>query len=134
MEVLTAENGTRARIAALGIIHLDYSSALMDGCEAATGSKCFQVLEGCELVRGVPKVAAFAFGESGASRNGVLNVPAVAPVDERHLIIRYGRHDQKIMAIFNFRHDNVIQLQLTSNRQTASFCFLFCALIRRLIA
>jgi hypothetical protein len=36
MEVLTAENGTRARIAALGIIHLDHSSALMDGREAAS--------------------------------------------------------------------------------------------------
>ena len=91
--------------------------ALVDGRQAASGSKCFQVLEGGELVRGVPEIATFAFGESGASCDGVLNVPAVAAVDERHLIVRHGRHDQKVMAIFDFRHDNVIEFQLTLSRQ-----------------
>ena len=82
----------------------------MDRREAASGSKCFQVLEGRELVRGVPKVTTLAFGKSRASRNGVLHVPAAAAVDEGQLIVRHGRDDQKVMAIPDLRHDNVIQL------------------------
>ena len=88
----------------------DARATLVDRREAASGSKCFQVLEGRELVRGVPEIATFAFGESGTPCHGVLNVPAVAAVDEGHLIVRHGRNDQKVMAILDLRHDNVIQL------------------------
>jgi hypothetical protein len=69
-------------------------------------------------VRGVPEIAALALGESGTPCDGVLNVPAAAAVDERHLIVRHGDNHQKLMAILDLRHNNVIQLQLTSSRQS----------------